>query len=125
MKTHPTIALMAVPLAAMLAACGAKAPPPEALRPVRTAEVRYDIARETYRYAGTVRSRHEVDEAFRVGGRIARRAVDVGRVVHEGDVLAVIEDSDYKLAADAEQQPRPPRCRRRGRPSPTASAWRR
>jgi RND family efflux transporter MFP subunit len=95
---------MAIPMAAMLAACSPKAPPAEALRPVRTAEIRYDAARESNRYAGVVRARHEVDEAFRVGGRIAQRKVDVGQFVHEGDVLAVIEDTDYKLAADASQQ---------------------
>jgi RND family efflux transporter MFP subunit len=98
------MALMAIPLAALLAACGDKAAPPEALRPVRTVEVRYDSARDTNRYAGVVRARHEVDEAFRVGGKIAQRKVDVGQAVHEGDILAVIEDTDYKLAADAAQQ---------------------
>jgi RND family efflux transporter MFP subunit len=95
---------MAVPMAAMLAACSPKAPPAQALRPVHTVEVRYDAAHLANRYAATVRARHEVDEAFRVGGRIAQRKVNVGQVVQEGDVLAVIEDTDYRLAADATQQ---------------------
>ena len=105
MKTSRIPALMAViPMAAMLAACSPKAPPAEPLRPVRTVEVRYDIARESNRYAGVVRARHEVDEAFRVGGKVTQRKVDVGQVVREGDVLAVIEDTDYRLAAEAAQQ---------------------
>lgn len=104
LKTLHTTALLAIPMAAMLAACGAKPPAAEPLRPVRTAEVRYDGVRETNRYAGVVRSRHEVDEAFRVGGKVAQRKVDVGQVVHEGDVLAIIDDTDYRLAADAAQQ---------------------
>lgn len=104
MKPIHATALMAIPMAAMLAACSPNAPTAEAPRPVRTVELRYDSARDASRYAGTVRARHEVDEAFRVGGRIAQRKVDVGQVVHEGDVLAVIEDTDYKLAADAAQQ---------------------
>jgi len=104
LKTPYTTALLAIPMAAMLAACGAKAPSPEVLRTVRTVEVRYDGVRETNRYAGVVRARHEVDEAFRVGGKIAQRKVDVGQVVHEGDVLAIIDDTDYKLAVDAAQQ---------------------
>lgn len=105
MKTPRIPALMAViPMAATLAACSPKAPPAEVLRPVRTVEVRYDVAHDSNRYAGVVRARHEVDEAFRVGGKIAQRKVDVGQVVHEGDVLAVVEDSDYRLAADAAQQ---------------------
>ena len=105
MKNNRIPALMAViPLAALVAACSPKAPPEDSPRPVRTVEVRYDTARESNRYAGVVRSRHEVDEAFRVGGKIAQRKVDVGQAVHEGDVLAVIDDTDYKLAADAAQQ---------------------
>jgi RND family efflux transporter MFP subunit len=88
----------------MLAACSPKAPPVEVLRPVRTVELRYDAARVANRYAATVRARHEVDEAFRVGGKVAQRKVNVGQLVQEGEVLAVIEDADYKLAADATQQ---------------------
>jgi RND family efflux transporter MFP subunit len=93
-----------IPMAAMLAACSPKAPPAEPLRPVRAVEIRYDGVRETNRYAAVVRARHEVDEAFRVGGKIAQRKVDVGQVVHEGDLLAIIDDADYKLAVDAAQQ---------------------
>ncbi|WP_291087059.1 efflux RND transporter periplasmic adaptor subunit [Hydrogenophaga sp.] len=91
-------------MAALLAACSPKAPPAEVLRPVRTVELRFDAAQQANRFAATVRARHEVNEAFRVGGKIAQRKVEVGQVVREGDVLAVIEDIDYKLAADAAQQ---------------------
>jgi RND family efflux transporter MFP subunit len=104
MKNRPTAALLAVPLAALLAACAPDMPPAEALRPVRTVELRYAGAGDVDRYTGTVRARHEVDEAFRVGGKVVRRLVDVGQTVREGDVLAVIDDTDYRLALDAAQQ---------------------
>jgi RND family efflux transporter MFP subunit len=91
-------------VAAMLGACGQDKPRVEAPRPVHTAEVRYDAAREANRYAATVQSRYEVDQAFRVGGKVARRAVDVGQSVREGDVLAVLEDNDYRLAEEATRQ---------------------
>ena len=91
-------------VAAMLAACSPDQPPVEALRPVRTAEIRYDAAREANRYAATVQSRYEVDQAFRVGGKVARRSVDVGQLVREGDVVAVLDDSDYRLAEEATRQ---------------------
>jgi RND family efflux transporter MFP subunit len=100
------IALLAVlpPLAAALTACSHETAP-EAPRPVRTVEVRYGEAREAIRYVGTVQSRHEVDQAFRVGGKVVERRVDVGDVVRAGDVLAVLDDSDYRLAVQvAEQQ---------------------
>ena len=61
-------------------------------------------AREANRYAGTVQSRHEVDQAFRVGGKVVQRKVDVGQSVREGDVLAVLDDTDYRLAEDAARQ---------------------
>lgn len=97
------ITLAALPLAVMLAACGSK-PPAEPLRAVRTVEVRYEKAGDTNRYVGTVRSRYEVDQAFRVGGKVARRVVEVGQVVREGDIVAVLDDKDYQLAVEAVHQ---------------------
>jgi RND family efflux transporter MFP subunit len=96
-------AFLSVAVATLLAACSPE-PPAEALRSVRTAEIRYDKAQETNRYTGTVQSRHEVDQAFRVGGKIMSRKVDVGQSVREGDVLAVLDDTDYRLAEDAARQ---------------------
>jgi multidrug efflux pump subunit AcrA (membrane-fusion protein) len=80
--------LGAVAAAAMLCACSADEPPVQTIRPVRTAELHYDQAREANRYVGTVQSRHEVEQAFRVGGKVVQRKVDVGQFVKEGDVLA-------------------------------------
>lgn len=97
-------AVVALPIAAMLCACSPDKPPVEAPRPVRTAEIRYDAVRETNRYAGTVQSRYEVDQAFRVGGKVVQRKVDVGRFVREGDVLAVLDDNDYRLAEAAARE---------------------
>jgi RND family efflux transporter MFP subunit len=88
----------------ILSACAPDKPPAEALRMVRTVELRYDMAREVNRYFGTVQARHEVDQAFRVGGKIAQRKVDVGQSVREGDVLAVLDDVDYRLAEEAARQ---------------------
>jgi RND family efflux transporter MFP subunit len=53
-----------------------------------------------------VQSRHEVNEAFRVGGKILQRKVDVGQKVREGDVLAVLDDVDYRHAEGAARQAR-------------------
>jgi RND family efflux transporter MFP subunit len=88
----------------MLSACAPDKPPAEAPRMVRTVDLRYDKAREANRYFGTVQARHEVDQGFRVGGKIASRRVDVGQSVREGDVLAVLDDVDYRLAEEAASQ---------------------
>ena len=75
-----------------------------ALRPVRTVEVRYDDALDTSRYFGSVQARRETEQAFRVGGKVMERRVDVGQTVHEGDVLAVLDDVDYRLTEQATRQ---------------------
>ena len=71
---------------------------------MRTVELRYDKAAEANRYVGTVQARHEEDEAFRVGGKVAERKVEVGQTVREGDVLAVLDATDYRLAEEAARQ---------------------
>lgn len=101
MNTALRATVLALPAAVLLSACAPDKPAPEALRPVRTAELRYDGVRETNRYVGTVQARHEVDQAFRVGGKVAQRKVDVGQTVREGDVIAVLDDHDYRLAEEA------------------------
>ena len=103
MKTSLTAA-GALAVAVMLSACSPDQPTVQAPRPVRTVEISYDNARDISRYVGTVQSRHEVDQAFRVGGKVAQRNVEVGQFVREGSILAVLDDSDYRLAEDASRQ---------------------
>ncbi len=104
MKPSFAAAHLAVPIAVMLCACSHDKPPAEAPRLVRTVELRYDKAAEANRYVGTVQARHEVDQAFRVGGKVAERKVEVGETVREGDVLAVLDATDYRLAEEAARQ---------------------
>ena len=104
MNTSCAAALLVIPIAALLSGCSRDKPPAEALRPVRTVELRYDKAAEANRYVGTVQARHEVDQAFRVGGKVVQRKVEVGQTVREGDVLAALDDTDYRLAEEATNQ---------------------
>lgn len=104
MKLSIGTASIAATIASLLAACSPDTPPPEALRPIRTVEVQYESAREVRRYFGSVQARHEVDQAFRVGGKVLERRIEVGQSVREGDVIAVLDDIDYKLAAEAARQ---------------------
>jgi RND family efflux transporter MFP subunit len=97
--------MLAVPAAVLLlSACSPDKPAPQALRPVRTAELRYDGVRESNRYTATVQARHEIEHAFRVGGKVAARKVDVGQTVREGDVMAILDDHDYRLADEASRE---------------------
>ncbi len=104
MKPFFSATQLALPIVVMLSACSHDKPPAEVLRPVRTVELRYDKAAEANRYVGTVQARHEVDQAFRVGGKVAERKVEVGQTVREGDVLAVLDATDYRLAEEAARQ---------------------
>jgi RND family efflux transporter MFP subunit len=105
MAVKASLAILVVaPINAMVSGCArheSAASPP---RPVRTVEIRYGEASEAHRYVGTVQSRHEVDQAFRVGGKVVERKVDTGDTVRAGDVLAVLDDTDYRLAVEVAQQ---------------------
>jgi RND family efflux transporter MFP subunit len=52
-------------------------------------------------YTGEIRARHEVDLAFRVGGKIAARLVDAGSEIKPGQPLARLDPADLELAASA------------------------
>src|SRR4029453_4078629 len=97
------MALVPLSIAATLSGCS-HPPPPEPLRAVRTVEIRYDKTQETDRYFGSVQARYEVDQAFRVGGKVVTRKVHGGQKVRQGGLIAVVGDTDYKLALETTQQ---------------------
>lgn len=101
MKTALNAAPLAAAIVLLLSACSTPAPPAEVHRPIRAVEIRYGATRDVNRYFAAVQSRFEVDQAFRVGGKVAGRRVDVGQNVRQGDVLATLDDADYRLAEDA------------------------
>ena len=60
---------------------------------------------DTRSFVTSIRSRIETDQAFRVGGKVARRLVETGQQVKAGDVLGRLDDLDLglqKQQADAE-----------------------
>jgi multidrug efflux system membrane fusion protein len=52
-------------------------------------------------YAGEVRAQHEPALAFRIGGKISRRFVDVGARVKAGQALAELDAADVALQLEA------------------------
>lgn len=50
---------------------------------------------------GEVRARHESDLGFRVGGKVIARLVDVGTVVHPGQILARLDATDLQHTQQA------------------------
>lgn len=91
-----------VPLlgALAMAACSEPPPPPAAALPVVKTLVAGVAAVDAARsYSGEIRARHETSLAFRVGGKLTARLVDVGSVVKPGQVLARIDPADLALQA--------------------------
>ena len=90
--------LLAIPL---LAACGEKLPPPDAVvtgpRLVKALKVGAGGTAHEQRYSGEVRARIESTLGFRVGGKLAERLVDAGARVKAGQPLARLDPSDAQL----------------------------
>jgi RND family efflux transporter MFP subunit len=99
MKTSLALAPVAAVLLSLLAGCSSDAPA-EVHRPIRWARLHYDETRDVNRYFAVVQARHEVDQAFQVGGKVIERRVELGQTVRKGDVLAVIDAVDYRLSED-------------------------
>ena len=52
-------------------------------------------------FVGSIEPRYSTDLAFRVGGRVTRRAVSVGDSVKKGDVIATLDTQSLGLAVKA------------------------
>ncbi|UXY16224.1 efflux RND transporter periplasmic adaptor subunit [Chitiniphilus purpureus] len=88
-------------LALSLAGCGKPPQEKEALRPVRVMQVAAPGAAPGVELSGTVRADVETPLAFRIGGKLLERQVEVGAVVRRGQVIARIDPRDVALGATA------------------------
>ncbi|MCX8135271.1 MAG: efflux RND transporter periplasmic adaptor subunit [Roseococcus sp.] len=100
--------LLALPPLLLLAAClpearssSPAAPAEEPPRPVQVALIRHLPGEAGPAFTGTLRARREADVAFRAGGRIAERLVDLGAEVAEGQPLFRLDARDLRLALAA------------------------
>ncbi|MBD3220675.1 efflux RND transporter periplasmic adaptor subunit [bacterium] len=105
-RTIPTIRV-AVALAALavvapvMTGCGGGEPEPtEHLRPVRWQRITGTDGGRTRVFAGVTRAGQEIVLSFKVGGTIERLPVTVGTRVAAGDLIATLDDSDYRLQTD-------------------------
>lgn len=71
--------------------------------PVRVVTVALAPSIEQRRYTGIVRARYESDLGFRVAGKVIERRVNVGDEVKAGDILALLDATDFKLNVEAQQ----------------------
>ncbi|WP_434514026.1 efflux RND transporter periplasmic adaptor subunit [Dechloromonas sp. ARDL1] len=73
--------------------------PPPAPQPIVLVQPATGAPSQSAAYTGEIRARHEVDLAFRVGGKITARLVDAGAEIKAGQPLARLDPSDLQLAA--------------------------
>lgn len=96
-RPHP---LLLAACCTLLAACGSDVPPSAAARSVLV-QPAASSATGSGIYTGEIRARHEIDLAFRVGGKLAARLVDAGAEIKAGQPLARLDPADLQLAAQA------------------------
>lgn len=96
------LAVVIVFFSLFLVGCQQEVQHRQVVRPVvKTMRVSLEASAEDRTYSGIVVSRHEVQESFRVDGRIAQRLVDVGDIVRKGQVLATLDESDLRLSMES------------------------
>ena len=94
--------LLLLPAAVLLSGCQkAPAPKPEEIRPVRVQVIGAAPLSRSIELAGEVRARYETRLAFRVGGKMTERLVEVGSVVRAGQPVARLDPRDLELALTA------------------------
>lgn len=96
-----TITITALIIGMALGACSKTETASTDVRPALAYKIGSAAGTDIDVYSGEIRARHEVDHAFRVGGKIAKRLVDAGASVRRGQPLAELDPQDVKLAADA------------------------
>jgi RND family efflux transporter MFP subunit len=85
-----------------LAACQrAEEPPPPEIRPVRTVTIDKRAAGGAVAITGTVQAQTEVNESFRIDGRLIERLVDVGDTVRPGQLIARLDPQNEESSVQA------------------------
>ena len=74
---------------------------PEPIRPVRVAEVTEAGGGEVVKLTGTVEAEDNISLAFRVGGQLIERSVNVGDQVRAGQVVARLDAQTQRNAVDS------------------------
>ena len=88
--------------AALLAACQREVekPAPE-IRPVRTITIEKRAAGSTVAITGNVQAQNEINQSFRIDGRLIERLVDVGDNVKAGQLIATLDPQNEESSLQA------------------------
>lgn len=98
----PALSLASIAVASsLMTGCSEPPAPPAVVRPVFVTTVSQTPSTQTRTFTSVVRARVESDLAFRTGGKVVERLVEVGHSVKSGQVLARLDPADYQLAVKA------------------------
>jgi RND family efflux transporter MFP subunit len=97
-----TITLLALAPLILLSACrsGDDAPATE-VRPVRATTIETRAVGDTIALTGRVQAQTEINESFRIGGRLIERTVEIGDTVRPGQVLARLDPQNEESGLQA------------------------
>lgn len=101
MAVHYRKLALASAILLALSACKDDVKPVAEVRPVRFTIAGSSNSHGALQFSGEVRARQESRLAFRVAGKITQKRVSNGERVHKGQVLAVLDSSDYQLDSSA------------------------
>jgi RND family efflux transporter MFP subunit len=94
-STFRPVAIVA--LALLATACSKPVAVQEPIRAVRTLKLQVGALSGQVEYAAEIKARTEARLAFRVGGKLLRRTVDLGSRVQAGQLLAQLDPQDLQL----------------------------
>lgn len=100
MLRHVLSVTVPASLIALLAACGNGEPVEQSIRPALVVQPQ-PAAELMDSYPGEVRARLEPELAFRIGGKVTKRLVEVGDRVKKDQPLAELDPQDVRLQLEA------------------------
>jgi RND family efflux transporter MFP subunit len=101
---HSQVSATVLTLAALalLASCrNAEDTTPPEVRPVRVTTIETRAIGDTVALTGTVQAQTEINQSFRIDGRLIERAVDVGDTVRPGQLLARLDPQNEESGLQA------------------------
>ncbi|MET0357221.1 MAG: efflux RND transporter periplasmic adaptor subunit [Cellvibrio sp.] len=98
MRYLPFYLIFSLLLSSSIAGCSKQPEKTEDIRPVRAIQLSAAQQQVMAEYSGNVQARIESQLAFRVGGKIQVRKVDVGSLVKPGQMLMALDPQDLNLA---------------------------
>lgn len=100
MFRHALPLALPLSLSLLLMACGNGEPVQQAVRPAMVVQP-LPAADAVDTFPGEVRARYEPELAFRIGGKVAKRLVEVGERVKKDQPLAELDPQDVRLQLEA------------------------